>query len=250
MLSKMAEQDIEALISEGCVVHPSDVIRLNALALKIEKRPDFRLASLPRIAVIGDVIFRQPTIAQDIFLDDASAIVNNDPASMLALEAYVLANPDGDYEKLKHPLWFRRKCAKWLKEKLGDQQATEVRRALDFCLYGVDPRTGETPVYMSDVDIETIGVPDSPLSKALRLWFSATTYGMDSVATLKATSEQLEAMLERAYYLNEMMSAKDEEKQATAEYFATLEDVKKRAYAERDEKMKKENQESEVKENG
>lgn len=72
MVSEMAREDIEGLMAEGCVVHPSDVVRLNALGLKLEKLPDFRLAAMPRIAVIGDVVLRQPTIAQDMFLDDAT----------------------------------------------------------------------------------------------------------------------------------------------------------------------------------
>lgn len=58
MTSNLAIEDIESLIDEGCVVHPSDIIRLNALGLKMEKLPDFRLAAMPRVAVIGDVILR------------------------------------------------------------------------------------------------------------------------------------------------------------------------------------------------
>ena len=57
MVSKLAEEDIEALLDEGCVIHPSDIIRLNALGLKIEKKPDFRLSTLPRVALCGGVLF-------------------------------------------------------------------------------------------------------------------------------------------------------------------------------------------------
>lgn len=57
MTSALAQEDIESLIKEGCVVHPSDCIRLNALALRIEKRPDFRLSTLPRVALCGGVMF-------------------------------------------------------------------------------------------------------------------------------------------------------------------------------------------------
>ena len=57
MTSKLAMEDVETLIEEGCIVHPSDVVRLNALGLKIEKRPDFRLATLPRVALCGGVLF-------------------------------------------------------------------------------------------------------------------------------------------------------------------------------------------------
>lgn len=247
MVSKLAEEDIEALLDEGCVIHPSDIIRLNALGLKIEKSPDFRLASLPRIAIVGDVILRQPTIAQDIFLDDAAQVLSNDPATALALETYVLAHPDESFDKLKHPFLFSLKCKAWMKRKLGNQLATEVRRAVDFCLFGVDPRNGESPVYMSDKNDKKIMLPDSPLSSALRLWFSATSMGIDSVSALRATSPQLEAMIERAWFLNSLGKCSDDEKELTAEYFATLEEIKKKAYSERDAKQKGND---EVKDNG
>ena len=134
-----------------------------------------------------------------------------------------------------------------MKRRLGKQLASEVRRAIDFCLYGVDARTGESPVYMSDDDEKMI-LPDSPLSSSLRLWFSATAYNMDSVAALRATSPQLEAMIERAWRLHQLGSCSADEKQLTAEYFATLDAVKKKAYAERD--AKKKNEKGEVKEDG
>ena len=234
MVSQMAMEDVERLEKEGCHVSFSDIVRLNALGLKIEKQPDFRLASLPRIAVVGNVIFRQPTISQDIFLDDASEIVSNDPATMLALEAYVLAHPEETFEKLKHPIWFVSKCRCWVKKNLGNLQATELRRVLDYCLYGVDSRTGEKPVYMTDNEI--FDLPDSPLSKSLRLFLTAISYGFDSTAISKTTSPQLEAMLERAAILNELVNCSKQEQVTIGEYYATLEEVKRKAYAERDKK--------------
>lgn len=244
MVSEMAMEDVERLEKEGCHVSARDIIRLNALGLKLEKQPDFRLASLPRIAVLGNVILRQPTISQDIFLDDATQVLSNDPATMLALETYVLAHPEETFEKLKHPIWFISKCKVWVKKYLGNYQATEVRRAVDYCLYGTDSRTGERPVYLTDND-EHFELPDAPISKSLRLWFSATSLGMDSVATLKATSPQLEAMLERASILNELTKCSDFEKVITAEYFATLEEIKRKAYEERDKKKEVTNGEPE-----
>ena len=96
-------------------------------------------------------------------------------------------------------------------------------------------------MYMSDKD-EKMLLPDAPLSNAVRLWLSATCLKVDSAAALKATSPQLEAMIERAWILNQLGTCSDDEKQATAEYFKTLEDVKKRAYAERDNKLKEQGQ--------
>lgn len=111
MTSKMAEEDIEALIEEGCVVHPSDVIRLNALGLKIEKHPDFRLATLPRVALCGETTFVQPSIEQELFLDSILPLFSKDEGTMIALEAYVLAHPEEDWSKEKmFPRVFAAKC--------------------------------------------------------------------------------------------------------------------------------------------
>lgn len=233
MVSETAMENIAALESEGLHISARDVIRLNALGLRLEKTADFRLASLPRIAVLGDVVLRQPTIAQDIFLDDAIQVMSADPATLLALEAYVLSHPDEKFGKLKHPFWFAIKCKAWIKNHLGNCLATEVRRAVDYCLYGTDQKTGERPVYMTDNE-DHFELPDSPLSKAVRLFFSATSLGIDSVAALRATSPQLEAMIERAWLLNQLGAVSDAEKAATAEYFATLDEIKRKAESARD----------------
>ena len=201
--------------------------------MKIEKRPDFRLASLPRIAVMGNVIFRQPTIAQDIFLDDAHQVLADDPATNLALDAWVLAHPDECFKKLKHPFWFITKCRLWVKKNLGDKSATEVRRALDYCLFGVDPATGETPVYMTDNQI-FYELPDEPLSRGEKQFANATAFGLDAISVLRSTSPILEAMMERAYFLNELQAVGQDEKEAIGEYYSTLEWVKKKAMAEKE----------------
>jgi len=57
MVAQLAIEDIEALNAAGYKIPPRDIIRLNALALKLEKRPDFRLATLPRVALCEGVMF-------------------------------------------------------------------------------------------------------------------------------------------------------------------------------------------------
>ena len=76
------------------------------------------------------------------------------------------------------------------------------------------------------------------LSNAMRKYIQACTYGIAPEAALRATSPMLTAMIERAAMLHDLKIT-DDEKTATAEYFKVLDDVKKRAYAERDAKMKK-----------
>ena len=232
--SQLAIEDIEALIDEGCIVHPSDVIRLNALGLKLEKRPDFRLSTMPRVAVYGGVLFVQPTIEQDIFLDEMFQVFSSDDGTVLALEAYVISHPDESWAKRPmFPWMFARKCAKWIRENLGKEQATKIRAALDFCKYGMNPIDGEFPVYVKDENFDKWYDDAGPKSFSMRQWLEACACGIDSAAALKATSPQLAAMIERACILNDRNISEDE-KTTSAQYFATLSEIKKKAYAERD----------------
>jgi hypothetical protein len=124
MLASLAKEDIEALQDEGCVIRPSDVVRLNSLACRIEKKYDFRMATLPRVALCGGVLFQQPTIGQDIFLDEICEIFSKDEGTVLALEAYVLAHPEKNWNNLPtFPRLFALKAIKWIRKHLKNETA-------------------------------------------------------------------------------------------------------------------------------
>ena len=170
-----------------------------------------------------------------MFLDEATRVYNADKATILALEAYVLAHDDVEWKALRHPKVFAVKVGGWVKANLGKVTADQLRRALDFCLYGVDPDTGEMPVLMADEkEILKSGI-GTDKSWALAQYLHATSVGIDSPAALRATSPQLTAMIERAYLINKIpLTNKDTT--ATAEYYMTLDDIKKRAFAKEEEK--------------
>lgn len=251
MTSKLAEEDIEALLAEGCVVHPADVIRLNALGLKLEKKPDFRLATLPRIALCGDVRFVQPNIEQSIFLEETVPLFASDAGTKLALEAYVFAHPEKDWLKKKvFPRLFALKCARWVRKHLGKETVVKIRAALDYVKYGMNPFDGEYPVYVEDENFDRWYDATGDKSTAMKKWADACACGIDSYAALKSTSDRLTAMIERAWYLKDKNISEDEKK-LTAEYFATLKEIQERARAERDAKMKEnDNNTDEVIDNG
>ena len=236
MTSPMAMGDIQTLLDEGCVVPPADVVRLNALGLKIEKKPDFRLSTLPRVALCGEVLFVEPTIEQDIFLDKISQVFSRDEGTVLALQAYVLAHPDENWSKLPMlPVAFAAKCARWIKKNLGKVTATKVRAAVDFCRTGMNPLDGEYPVYMADETFEKWYGVSGPKSSSLKEYLRACTFGIPSEAALRATSQQLTAMIERAFLLGDR-GVTDEEKIATGEYYATLDAIRNEAHARREAK--------------
>ena len=163
-------------------------------------------------------------------------LLSNDKGTILALEAYVLAHNDQDWSNLpRYPKLFTAKCGAWIRIHLGKEAASKVRQAIDFCKYGCNPDDGEWPVYVTDETFNKWYDEAGPLSTAMKKYIQACTYGIASEAALRATSQKLTAMIERAAMLNSM-SISDEEKAATAEYYMTLNEVKKKAYTERDAK--------------
>lgn len=171
-------------------------------------------------------------------MDSLTEIFSQDEGTILALEAYVLAHPEEKYDNPPtFPRIFALKCIKWIRKHLKNETAEKVRHAIDYCKYGMNPMDGEYPIYMTDETYEKWYGEAGSLSTAMRKYMQACTYGIAPEAALRATSQTLTAMIERAAMLNDIKITEDE-KVATAEYYKVLDEVKKRAYKERDAKKK------------
>lgn len=109
----------------------------------------------------------------------------------------------------------------------------------------MNPFDGEYPVYVADENFDRWYDATGAKSTALKKWADACACGIDSHAALKATSDRLTAMIERAWYLKDRKIG-DDEKELTAEYFATLKDIQERARAERDARNMKNDEQNEV----
>lgn len=150
----------------------------------------------------------------------------------------MLAHPEEKFDSPPtFPRLFALKCVKWIRKHLKNETADKVRQALDFVKYGCNPADGEYPVYVTDETFDKWYGEAGPLSVAMKKYIQACTYGMPPEAVLRSTSQTLTAMLERAAVLNDF-NVSDEEKTLTAEYYMTLEEIKRRCYAERDAKTK------------
>ena len=95
MVSKTAEADVEDLRDAGLNPTFRDIVRLNALALRVEGlKAGFALSELPRVAFLGDAVFREPTIGSEIWLQSASRLFDeNDAETFLMLRALSLSMP-------------------------------------------------------------------------------------------------------------------------------------------------------------
>jgi hypothetical protein len=95
MISKTAQADVEDMWEAGLKPTFNDIVRLNALALRVERiKSGFALNVLPRVAFLGEVAFREPTIGADIWLDEAARLFAADKAeTFMLLRAFSLSMP-------------------------------------------------------------------------------------------------------------------------------------------------------------
>lgn len=241
MVSELALEDIARIEREGGHVAPRDVVWLNALALRITADPSCTLGALPRVCVVEDVLIRQPSIAQDILLDELDGILDHDEGTTLAIEAYVLSH--GTTDMPAHPSMFAAKVQGWLRATFHETTAAELRRAVDFVLYGAAPEVDELPPpspQKEDEQKEDEQKKDAtPRSSSLADWQMASALGIDSTAALAATSEALAAMIETAYIVSHKCPLSKEDARRAGDYYRALEEVRKRSFPQKQEGDKK-----------
>ena len=98
MVSITAIEEAERLAAEGTPLTPREIVRLNALGLAMERGERESVAfALPRVAFLGDVVLREPTMGHEIWLDEARRIVDfGDVDTSLAMHALAFSVTDPD----------------------------------------------------------------------------------------------------------------------------------------------------------
>ena len=98
MVSLAAIEEAERLAAEGTPLLPREIVRLNALGLAMERGERESVAfALPRVAFLGDVVLREPTLGHEIWLDEARRFADfEDVDTSLAMHALAFSVIDPD----------------------------------------------------------------------------------------------------------------------------------------------------------
>lgn len=136
MLSKMAKSDLDALRQGGHHPTDEDIIRLNDLALKIERGKDTTPANMPRIAFAGNIILHEPTIGAMQWWNDYGQDACFSNKGRLMTHYFSLAHAkDVEYlNTLTKPSDIRKAVGEWKKK--VDATEDELWRALCWVKYG------------------------------------------------------------------------------------------------------------------
>ena len=228
MVSVLAQEDILTLREiDGIVLSPSEVIRLNALGLKVEKgyRPTNDLFTLPRVAVVNGITFYEPTIGHEVWIDDASRIVDYDDASTrTAIVAYALSFkdaeqlPKAELKTLMPELYkFRRRVSKLT--------SRQLMQAIDYVREGSCAEDGEHPYYKprdkADEDYSQMSI-----ALGVLLDGAATGIGLTLDDAKRMTRSQIQMMIEEKMEYDGKTNPDYRKKSRMAEYYATLEEIK------------------------
>lgn len=203
MISKLAQEVHEGWIHEGLVPTLEMCLDLNAAGLAVEKSPSASgFYSVPRVAYLGDYIFREPTVRRLAYLEDLRALLDDDPETQFIAAAYVCHVPDADLVPLDGSRRRVRKAvSRFAVEVLGDFSVTQAAAAVGYVIADLDP-TALSGNYYDDADADGAAnpadVPPHCASYVRKMLADAVGSGFDSAAAGDLTKAALERVLAAA----------------------------------------------------
>lgn len=235
MVSPLAKEDIEAMLADGLQPSVNDIVRLNALGLKLE-RSAFSAESLfclPRVAYLGKLVFRQPTMGHEIWLDEVGQILDmGDPSTNLAATSYACSIMDAD--KLPDPHSKVKVTCALMRFKFAVRKHT-IQQIVNATRYVIDGNDAELYEYPVQKDTGEGDMPDGDMSAPVGIILDGTASGIGiSLADARRmTRTQYRQTVRRYLRVHGMLDEKAESGESGGEYFATLEAIRKRLESER-----------------
>jgi len=233
MVSPTAIADIKAAISSGVVFTPEEIIRLNALGLRYDyTKSGAEMRIMPRLAWLGDVAFREPTIGHEIWMYESSDVFNlEDGETRIKVRAFCLAT-----DPLKLPSFSlgREKIESAVKEfceqRISQYTLGQVATALVFAEYGDTQVAREFPEPKPLTKKHKKQVhPDGDYCYEVGLLRNGVLLKIGSPDELKSmTVSELEMLVEETMKLDNRFGAeyaKDLVSKSFAEYKRTLESI-------------------------
>lgn len=239
MVSQTAIDALDELVAQGLKPTPRDVVRLNAIGLKLEaagaKHTIDSTYQLPRVAAVSESLyFRQPTIGHEIWLDKVRSISElGDYQTSLALHCFALSRPHSELPDPANPDAVKAAVDAFL-PKCADFTRDQLFAAVQYARLGADPSADEHSVAPKGEDDEEPG-PDFAECVALGVLNEgrAVLWGISEADMLNMRTSELAAVIDRAYNFHNMQR-NSEESFWQGRFYATLDEIKGRLTKEKD----------------
>ncbi|MBR4523692.1 MAG: hypothetical protein IKO64_05610 [Kiritimatiellae bacterium] len=233
MVSDLFLKDYKAMVSRGIEFTPADIIRLNALALKVKlAKTPFLAVHQPRALVFPHFVLREPTIGHELWLEwIGDKLDMRDNRIFRLVHAYALSRP---WEKLPaHSSAPRaiRKIFAFARKHLLSLPETTLADAIDYLLHGADWTAGELPPPREpDVDRPLGGEAESPVL-ALLVGLKARRLPLTLDEAKQLTASEIVAIMLAARIQDGEYDADRELHQAMGDYVRAREEIRARGVA-------------------
>lgn len=218
MTSRLAKSTIEQLKSEGLNPSFEDIIKLNALGLKVERGSEsFNFSSVPRVSFLGDFTLWEPTIGKRIWIDTARQLIQDNITSQIYFLAYALNCPSCKLPELDDTKKLKKEVEKFRDEVLINFTETQILYAIDYCLEGNDSIEGED--YVDEEQKSVIEIPKEVSSMSNQLLCEALSYGIDIGVKDHLTIPQLDKLIIHAALHNGVDVLKNEHTRNAALFY-------------------------------
>lgn len=146
----MAMEDIDDLMGQGYNLAPRDIIRLNAFGCRVEHNThSCKTFILQRCALLGNLVFREPTIGHNIFRSTVESVFEIDTNDNFFLDAYILTRQASELPDPRNKDEIQ-KCVNDFIKQLQDFTQWQVLNALEYVKWGNVSSDDELPIKKSN----------------------------------------------------------------------------------------------------
>ena len=239
MTSRLAKETVSKWKAEGLDPTFEDIIRINALGLKVERGDSaYEFGAVPRMAFLGEYVFHEPTVAKRIWLDEALQLVKRDYLNQLCLTAYALHTPAKELPQLYDVREIEKAMEGFRDEILLKFTETQIMTCIEYVLKGDDPTAGEDYTEQEEQDDpndpnDPTELPPEMASVAKQALLHALSYGIDPAVQDYVTLPHLERITALAALHSGVDVLKDEHAQAVGAFYRAAGRIHERLLRER-----------------
>ena len=256
MLSAMFRRDFASFEAQGLRMTPEDVVRLNALALRVRLSATApRSAHLPRLVFMPrdsawrvPLTLREPTVAHDLWLEEAARYIDcADDRNFLWLHAYALSRPAERLPDAFSPPRLVRAVYRFAAKRLCRFTREQLGAAVEYCLYGANWTAGEMPGAdrRDRKEAERYPATDDPAAHSPTLGALADCRALriplDLDDARRLTASELAETVHAALAIAHRFDADAARADALADYCRARDEIRERLAAERGETEKSAN---------
>lgn len=236
MISQMAMEDLDDLIGKGLRPRPADVVRLNALGLRVQfTREGNDLGVLPRVAILGNLRFREPTIGHEIWLKEVDHVFDLDKwETLVTVRAYSLSRDQAVLPDPADAKLCAREVDAFRRKELVQYTPLQLAVALVYAETGNYSGVGERIAERESADEDK---PQQPGEHCfdIGVLYHGVMIGLGSAAELRGyPASQLRALVREKIRRDEQFGVytKEWNNDAMADYLRTKDEIEERLKSE------------------